>query len=254
MEQTIQGWVRDGARRRQALRPAARRVRRPEATEAAPQFSRGATPLEEAGLQADTFIRAAGDVVTLQTINDIVAGVDTLGDGGGFHDPIGRFQRHQRDQEARDEFDRHNRRIARVAGSIAGLALLARAGYGGGVAWSSRLPAAQKGALGETLSLFRAALRRDPVAGSQVRVPLSRSFTRADHVTRNGNYIEAKFGPTARLTNPQQRAQRELGDRYIYEHWMPHHVGRIGVGVTGMIGAGRAASAEANNQLRRRTR
>jgi len=71
----------------------------------------------------------------------------------------------------------------------------------------------------------------------QVRIPLSKSHTVADHQTLRKQVVEAKFGDKTSLRTPQRRAKRELPD-YRVDWWRPHHFGRVTGTVAGGIGWG----------------
>lgn len=208
----------------------------------------------ESQLPEDTVMRAAANVLSLGQANEAEATLSLFTDGGGDRDQNGRYNRHLAEQDARDEDDWRERPVAALAGTALGIGMLARSANNRAATWSARLPSTRKGFLGEEISRNWAFLRGDPVVQSQVTVPLSRSYTRADHMMRSGRYIEAKFGPRGDLRPNQKRAQRELGDRYLYEHWMPYHVGRIAAAGASVAGAASAGTAALRRRLRRAPR
>jgi hypothetical protein len=81
---------------------------------------------------------------------------------------------------------------------------------------------------GRTIPEFNAILPKVKGPARQVDVPLSRTYTKADHVTHKAIAVESKFGPYARLTDPQGLARLELpAGHYRVDHWLPSDAGRI---------------------------
>ncbi|WP_395670321.1 hypothetical protein [Phenylobacterium sp.] len=106
----------------------------------------------------------------------------------------------------------------------------------GGVAKSaaktvSGLPKEAKGKIGERLSDGRTLLSGDwpKLHGKKFKLD-GDGHTFADHQTARGKVVEAKLGPTARLSDRQRQAQAELGKRYRYDHWSFDDVGRLAGG------------------------
>jgi hypothetical protein len=142
-----------------------------------------------------------------------------------------------------------------VAEAARGGAIGARFGDLIGKYGSNALPSAVKGQLGEYLSVLKTRAggeghplysgrgpefdARMPGAvdgpGIQQDVYLSKGKTIADHVTRDGTAVEAKFGRWADLTTSQKLARKELTDRYRIDHWLPSDIGRAaGAGVAAL--------------------
>jgi hypothetical protein len=90
--------------------------------------------------------------------------------------------------------------------------------------------------LGEGLSTAKTILKGDWPEGFQVRRVLQNGRrTVVDHETKKGISVEAKFGPSARLTPNQRTAQAQWGDLYRVDRWMPGHVGAIAAGAAAPI-------------------
>lgn len=91
------------------------------------------------------------------------------------------------------------------------------------------LTSKQKGDLGEALSLAKTLARLQIPAGLGKKIDLKGGgYTIADHLTRAGDIVEAKFGEYARLTKQQKRAQIEYGpDKYRHDRWRKEDVGKI---------------------------
>ena len=252
MEATIQQWVRDGARQRNDAgrrRSGLRHVGR-VAVDSSGRVLRSPEVMQQQGAVLHGFT----DVVSMGQGADIEAALRTIGQSGPISRIGDRYRRNQEAVAARDARDRRQYGSARAVGQALGVLALARGAYEGGVGWSASLPSKAKGNLGEFLSWARTFTRGDIPIGAQVRVPLRIRHTVADFVTRSGDVIEAKFGPTARLTGPQRRALQELGSRYRYEHWMPYHVGRIGAVAGTAAGAGAAVGTSNQDETQSRRR
>ena len=92
---------------------------------------------------------------------------------------------------------------------------------------SAGLSSNSKGKLGENLSEFKARSRGEKIIGKQEPIPLQdnrRKFV-ADIVTDKGT-LEAKFGPSASLTDNQILAISQ-GRLNNVERWVPGDVGRL---------------------------
>jgi len=183
--------------------------------------------MREAGLQMDTAMRSAADTLSMGTADEIAAGADALFSGGvdGYRD---RYEAALARELERDEYDEMHRAAARAIGESAATALLAyTGGYAVGKGVSAELAPVTKGKLGEALSVGKTLLKGDLPVKFQVRVPLSRGYTRADQATLRGYSVEAKFGPRANLRPRQIQAVEELGDTYRVDRWMPEDAGRV---------------------------
>lgn len=187
----------------------------------------------EVALVADTAVRGAADVATFGLSDEIAAGGDALLGIGGAGGLGVRYQRNLAQQEARNRYDAEHRRAARAVGEVGATGALYASGAGAGAAWAKGLAPRAKGVLGEGLSLVKSVAKGDLPVAVQVRTPLSKSFTVADHRTLRGATVEAKFGPYARLSKPQRLAEKEVVG-YRVDRWGPHHVGRG----TGTLAAG----------------
>ena len=100
------------------------------------------------------------------------------------------------------------------------------------------LTSKQKGNLGEALSVAKTLARLELPAALGKRIDLKGGgYTVADHVTKAGRLVEAKFGEHARLTRQQRRAQKQYGpDNYRHDRWRAEDVGKIsgyGAGAAG---------------------
>jgi hypothetical protein len=106
--------------------------------------------------------------------------------------------------------------------------LIFRGAANAGAKAVSRLPPKIKGKVGERMSDGRTLLSGDIPVRHGKRLNLrGGGHTFTDHQTVRGKIVEAKLGPTARLTGPQRRAQAEFGPRYRYDHWSFDDVGRV---------------------------
>lgn len=83
-----------------------------------------------------------------------------------------------------------------------------------------------KGSLGDRLSEMRSRLEFEGVDKRQQRFDVSKSYTRADHVTHAGRPVEAKFGGSATLSPAQRLAVAELGG-YRVDHFLPRDIGKL---------------------------
>jgi len=176
-------------------------------------------------IQADTAVRSAADTMTLGYADEAAAGLEALFSGGvvGYQD---RYDANLARDRARDAYDEEYREIARMVGESAATAILAgKGGYEIGKQGSARLSPKDKGKLGEALSVGKSILKGDWPVEFQVRTPLSRRFTVADHRTLR-EVVEAKFGPWAKLSDAQKRAVNELFN-YRVDRWMTEDAGRV---------------------------
>jgi hypothetical protein len=204
-------------------------VRSSTGTSRSPFAGRG--PLEEALMQLDTEGRAAADDVSYGGANHLAAASKAaLGIGGG-GTVLDRYVFNLEQEKERDQYDRLHRKDAVAAGTIIAELLLAGAGGGKAVSIAEKLPSRTKGTLGEAMSAVKSVLEADPPKKFQSRIRLQRGHTIADHETLRGRVVEAKFGPTAKLTPAQTRAQVQFGDRYRYDHWYPEDLFPIGAAV-----------------------
>ncbi len=91
----------------------------------------------------------------------------------------------------------------------------------------NRLRPSEKGKLGERLSEGRSRLRGDaPREGGKPRVPVGGGKVAIpDHQTQSGRYVEAKFGPSARLSDNQTKAFSLDPDGFRLDHFLPQDVG-----------------------------
>ena len=79
--------------------------------------------------------------------------------------------------------------------------------------------------MGEWLAEGRSRLRGKEIAGRQQPVDVRGGFTRADHLERNGDVVEAKFGYShRRLKGRQAQAYHELPN-YRVDHFTPNDLG-----------------------------
>jgi hypothetical protein len=123
---------------------------------------------------------------------------------------------------------------AHEVGAQTGEVLSFLGGAKAGVEAANVLSPRAKGVLGEGLSVIKTLGRRDLPKEFQAKEPVRGGFTRADHVTTRGQFVESKFGPGARLTPRQREAQQKLGSNYRVDRWGPQHIG---------LGAGAATGA-----------
>lgn len=191
----------------------------------------------EGGAQVGAVARATANRVTLGRADDLSAAGDALLGFGAGHDFGERYRSNLQQEHGRTRYDAVNRPVAKATGDLVAEALVFKGAGKAGAYGSSRLPPKAKGVLGEVLSAGKTILRGDRPVALQVQHPLvTGGRTVIDHVTRAGKFVEAKFGPTARLSQRQRQAQALYGDSYRVDRWQPYHVGRI----TGGAGAGAA--------------
>ena len=104
---------------------------------------------------------------------------------------------------------------------------------------SNRLDWRVKGRLGERLSDVKSVAQGNPPTRWQFRQPLANGQTTVvDSGLARGpqDFVESKFGPTAKLTGPQRAAHAQFPGRYRDDYWMPSHVGQIVGSVSGAFG------------------
>lgn len=196
-----------------------------------PSISRQRQPqasgIPEPLLQADTFVRTASNLATGGLANNAEAAMDALFDRSP-GDWLTHYKAALQDQLARDAYDAAHRPVAVALGNALGVGLLADSGFIAGARGSAALPIRMKGQLGEGLSAVKTVLQGDRPVGFQVRKVLDNGkATVLDQTTAKGTYVEAKFGPSAKLSQNQKYAQRQFGPLYRVDHWLPEHVGRI---------------------------
>lgn len=84
----------------------------------------------------------------------------------------------------------------------------------------------RKGTVGDALSEMRSRLEGEGVFRTQRPVKLTKSYTRADHLTKTGRPVEAKFGFEAQLSPAQTLAWEELPN-YRIDHFLPEDIGKL---------------------------
>jgi hypothetical protein len=136
-------------------------------------------------------------------------------------------------------------RLAAVFGGI---------GDGLGQRWAKKLSPWEKGKLGDTLSAVKAGARGEDVVRQQARVYLEpQGYTVADNISvprglpdERINWIlnESKLGPYASLTDRQEQALREFGNRYVVDFWRYSDVGKMSGGALAPYGANYADGRE----------
>jgi hypothetical protein len=165
----------------------------------------------------------------------------TLGSGGDGN-WLDRYNADLKQQAARNVYDHVNRGIASGLGTAGGAGLALADGNVLGAETSAALPIKAKGLLGEALSMGKTIAKGDWPEATQVRrVMQNGKTTIVDHQTKSGLMVEAKFGPSARLSTNQRYAQNQWGPMYRVDRWLPRHVGYIGGaigGATGLLSAG----------------
>jgi hypothetical protein len=201
--------------------------------------------VKAAGLQADTAVRSAANLVTFGLADKAEAAADALFD----HSPGDWLQHYKaalNDQVARTAFDASHRPVAQAVGRVAGVGLAAADLGLLGAETSAALPIKAKGLLGEILSGFKTVAKGDLPVAFQVRKKLDNGKTTVvDQTTARGLNVEAKFGPSASLRKNQRYAQKQWGQGYRVDWWLPRHVGYI-TGTAG--GAGGLLSAGLQSQ------
>jgi hypothetical protein len=120
--------------------------------------------------------------------------------------------------------------IEQMSADMVGAGYLGGAGGVVGERGSNRLDWRVKGKLGERLSDAKSVAQGNPPARWQFRQPLENGQTTVvDSGLTHGpqDFVESKFGPTARLRGPQIAAHQQFPGRYRDDYWMPSHVGKI---------------------------
>lgn len=127
---------------------------------------------------------------------------------------------------------------AAYKGAVFGRSTGAAAKYG-----TNALPIRAKGALGESLSNAKSAAAGRLPQNAHARVKLDGGgYTRPDHQLMPDSpdllsFVEAKFGPWARLSARQQQAAKQFMERFRVDHWLPADVGQaIGAGFGAVFG------------------
>jgi hypothetical protein len=95
--------------------------------------------------------------------------------------------------------------------------------------WASGLKPREKGDLGEAFSEARTLARGDRTVAMPTKKVIklkSGGSTIPDQLTKGGEIVESKFGPRARLSKQQIKANREL-PRYRVDHSLPQDVGVV---------------------------
>lgn len=219
--------------------------------------ARAAAVIREGGSMADAGVRAAANLATGTLADEMAAGATALFGGGGDGTLAERYRRLHADEERTDVFNYQHRPIASAAGELAMAALTFKGTSGAASAAVSRLSSPAKGKVGERMSDGRTILSGDiPIKHNKTLKLNGGGSTRPDHQTARGQVVEAKLGPSARLSNRQRQAQAELGPRYRYDHWRFDDVGRVvgGVAVGAQQGFGRFANDLQEKLFDRRTR
>ena len=191
----------------------------------------------EAGGQGGAVARAAANRMTFGYADRFSAAADAaigFGEGETFRD---RYRSNLGLEAQRTQYDARHRPVAKAVGDVAGEVIAFKGVGGAGVSAVRRLPPKAKGVVGEVLSAGKTVLRGDLPVGFRRPLTVKGGRTIRDHVTLRGGSVEAKFGPTARLSPRQREAQEELGSLYRVDRWQPHHVGRI-TGGAGAVGVG----------------
>ena len=211
----------------------------------------------EGAQQANAGVRAAADTATFGLADELSAGANALLGGGGEGSFIERYDRLHAQEQALDEYNRKHRPLATALGNSGMTALTFVGGAGIASRAVSRLPPKSKGKIGERLSDGRTLLSGDVPIRHGKRIDLQGGgHTFADHQTVRGKVVEAKLGPSARLTRPQRKAQAEFGPNYRYDHWSFDDVGRVigGLAVGTQQGIGRISDTVQDAMYGRRRR
>lgn len=86
----------------------------------------------------------------------------------------------------------------------------------------------RKGEMGEALSRLRTYMNLDiPLRGKRRLYLDGGGFTVPDHDTLFGQHVEAKAGPSVRLSNPQNRANDQDGLNFRVDHVLPEDLGSL---------------------------
>ena len=176
----------------------------------------------------DAVMRSGANTATFGLADNLAAGAYAVLGKGGEGDFLTRYGRLYQDELRQDEIYRRERPIATAVGE---LGMTAATGAGAAVKGArviSRLPARSKGIIGERMSDGKTLLSGDIPIKRGRRLDLEGGgHTFTDHQTTRGKIVEAKLGPTAKLTKQQKRAQAQFGPSYRYDHWSFDDVGRL---------------------------
>lgn len=179
-------------------------------------------------VSADALVRSAANTATFGLADNLAAGANAVLGKGGEGDFLTRYDRLYQDELRQDETYRRERPIATAAGELGMTVATATGAAVKGARVVSRLPARSKGIIGERMSDGRTILSGDIPINHGRRLDLKGGgHTFTDHQTTRGKIVEAKLGPTAKLSNAQRRAQAQFGPRYRYDHWSFDDVGRV---------------------------
>jgi hypothetical protein len=177
---------------------------------------------------ADAVVRSAANTATFGFADNAAAGANAVLGMGGEGDFPTRYGRLYQEELDKDQTYRRERPIATAVGELGMTALTAGGVAKKGAMLVSTLPAKTKGFIGERMSDGRTLLSGDIPIKHRRRLDLEGGgHTFTDHQTTRGRVVEAKLGPTARLSKQQRRAQAQLGPRYRYDHWSFDEVGRV---------------------------
>lgn len=190
---------------------------------------------------ADAAVRAAADVASFGLADEISAGANALVGAGGQGTLAERYDRLHAQEQDLDSYNHEHRPIATTLGEVGMTALTFKGATGAGSKMVGGLSSRMKGKVGERMSDARTLLSGDIPVRHGKRLNLAGGgHTFTDHQTLGGKVVEAKLGPTAKLTNRQQQAKAELGSRYRYDHWSFNDVGRVvgGAAVSAQQGLG----------------
>lgn len=184
--------------------------------------------LIEGAKASDAAVRTAADTATFGLAAEMSAGANALLGGGGEGTLAQRYSRLLAAEEAVDGRNREHRPLATAAGEIGMTALTFRGAARAGAKAVSQATPRTKGKIGERMSEARTLLSGEIPINHGKRYELEGpGHTFTDHQTARGLIVEAKLGPSARMTLRQRQAQAELGSRYRKDHWSFDDVGRV---------------------------
>lgn len=176
----------------------------------------------------DAVMRSGANTATFGLADNLAAGANAALGKGGEGDFLTRYGRLYQDELRQDETYRRERPIATAVGELGMTAATAAGAAIRGARVVSTLPARSKGIIGERMSDGRTILSGDIPINHGRRLDLKGGgHTFTDHQTTRGKIVEAKLGPTAKLSHAQRRAQAQFGPRYRYDHWSFDDVGRV---------------------------
>lgn len=176
----------------------------------------------------DAVMRSGANTATFGLADNLAAGANAVLGKGGEGDFLTRYGRLYQDELRQDETYRRERPIATAVGELGMTAATAAGAAIRGARVVSTLPARSKGIIGERMSDGRTILSGDIPINHGRRLDLKGGgHTFTDHQTTRGKIVEAKLGPTAKLSHAQRRAQAQFGPRYRYDHWSFDDVGRV---------------------------